>query len=70
VTWLGAGLRKQAIGEPAWIPGKRVYEYSDQSPKVVAVLKLMRMAEGVVAFNLLRANGLFVDMGAIVRCVA
>jgi hypothetical protein len=62
-------LRKQAIGEPAWIPGKHVYEYADQSPKVVAVLKLMRMAEGVVAFNLLRANGLFVDMGAIVRCV-
>ena len=62
-------LRKQAIGEPAWIASKLVYEYSEQSPKVVAVLKLMRMAEGVVAFNLLRANGLFVDMGAIVRCV-
>lgn len=62
-------LRKQAIGEPEWIPGKHVYEYSDQSPKVVAVLKLIRMAEGVVALNLLCANGLFVDMGVIVRCV-
>jgi hypothetical protein len=66
---LAEKLRKQAIGEPVWIPGKHVYEYSDQSPKVAAVLKLMRMAEGVVAFNLLRANGLFVDMGAIARCV-
>jgi hypothetical protein len=62
-------LRKQAIGEPVWLPGTHVYEYLDQSPKVVAVLKLMRMAEGVVAFNLLRANGLFVDIRAIVRCV-
>lgn len=62
-------LRKQAIGDPTWIPGKHVYEYLDKSPKVVAVLKLVRMAEGVVAFNLLRANGLFVDMGVIVRCV-
>jgi hypothetical protein len=62
-------LRKQAIGEPEWIPVKCVFEYSDQSPKVVALLKLMRMTEGVVAFNLLRSHGLFVDMGAILRCV-
>jgi hypothetical protein len=27
------------------------------------------MAEGVVALNLLCANGLFVDMGVIIRCV-
>jgi hypothetical protein len=66
---LAEKLRRHAIGEPAWIPGKRVYEYSDRSVKVVGVLKLMRMAEGVVALNLLRANGLFVDMGAIIRCV-
>jgi hypothetical protein len=66
---LAEKLRKHAIGEPEWNASKHVFEYSDQSPKVAAVLKLMRMAEGVVAFNLLRANGLFVDMGAIVRCV-
>jgi hypothetical protein len=68
-VYLSEKLRKQAIGEPAWVPDKHVYEYSDQSPKVVAVLKLMRMAEGIVASNLLRENGLFVDMGAIIRCV-
>jgi hypothetical protein len=66
---LAEKLRRHAIGEPAWIPGKRVYEYSEHSVKVVGVLKLMRMAEGVAALNLLRANGLFVDMGAIIRCV-
>jgi hypothetical protein len=66
---LAEKLRKQAIGEPAWIPAKHVYEYLDQVPRVVAVLKLMRMAQGVVACNLLRANGLFVDMGVIARCV-
>jgi len=66
---LAEKLRLQAIGEPAWIASKGVYEYSEQSPKVAAVLKLMRMAEGVVALNVLCAHALFVDMGAIGRCV-
>jgi hypothetical protein len=62
-------LRKEAIGEPKWIKEKRAYEYSDHSPKVVAVLKLARAAQGVSAINLLCQNGLFIDMGVITRCV-
>jgi hypothetical protein len=62
-------VRKQAIGDPVWISDKCVYEYLERSPRVVAVLKLIRMAHGLVAFDLLRVNGLFIDMGAIVRCV-
>jgi hypothetical protein len=62
-------LRKEAIGEPKWIKEKRVYEYSEHSPKVVAILKLARAAQGVSAANLLCQNGLFIDLGVIVRCV-
>jgi hypothetical protein len=61
-------LRKQAIGEPVWVPDKHVYEYSDESPKVAAVLKPIRMAEGVVALNMLRVNGLFVDRLSLDAC--
>ena len=37
--------------------------------KVVAVLKLIRAAHGVNAMNLLCRSGLFIDCGAIIRCV-
>src|SRR5665213_925631 len=62
-------LRKEAIGEPKWVKEKRVYEYSDHSPKVVAILKLVRAAQGVSALNLLCQNGLFIDLGVDLRCV-
>jgi hypothetical protein len=62
-------LRKEAIGEPRWIDEKKAYEYSDQSVKVVAVLKLVRAAQGVSALKLLCQHGLFVDLGVIRRCV-
>jgi hypothetical protein len=62
-------LRKEAIGEPRWIKEKKVYEYSDQSAKCVAVLKLVRAAQGVSSVNLLWEHGLFVDLGVIIRCV-
>jgi len=62
-------LRKEAIGEPKWIPSKEVYEYPDHSAKVVAVLKLTRAAHGIAALNLLCGSGLFIDFGVIIRCV-
>jgi hypothetical protein len=62
-------LRKEAIGEPRKIDEKQAYEYQDQSAKVVAVLKLVRAAHGISAMNLLCRAGLFIDFGAIARCV-
>jgi hypothetical protein len=62
-------LRKEAIGEPRWIKEKNAYEYTDQSAKVVAVLKLARAVQGVCALKLLCQHGLFVDFGVIRRCV-
>lgn len=63
-------LRIQAIGEPVWIPEKMVFEYTNQSIEVVAVLKAIRAAQGIKSMYLLCVNGLFVDMGAIYRCVS
>jgi hypothetical protein len=62
-------LRKEAIGEPHKIEEKHAFEYQDQSAKVVAVLKLVRAAHGVNAMLLLCRAGLFIDFGAIIRCV-
>jgi hypothetical protein len=62
-------LRKQAIGEPKWITEKGVYEYQDHSAKVVAVLKIIRAAQGVHALDLLCRSGFFIDFGVIIRCV-
>jgi hypothetical protein len=62
-------LRKEVIGEPRWIRDKRVYEYLEGSTRVVAVLKLIRAAQGVSALKILCEHGLFVDLGAIRRCV-
>jgi hypothetical protein len=62
-------LRKEAIGEPKWINEKHVYEYQDHSAKVVAVLKVVRAAQGVHTLDLLCRSGLFIDFGVIIRCV-
>lgn len=62
-------LRTESVGDPAWISSKTVFEYPDQSLKLAVVLKLVRAAQGVHAMDLLCRNGLFVDMGAIYRCV-
>ena len=62
-------LRKESSGEPVWIAAKEVYEYQDRSPKVVAVLKLVRAAHGISALNLLCRGGLLIDFGVIMRCV-
>jgi len=62
-------LRKRAIGEPQWIAAKQVYEYQEQSRKVVAILKLVRAAQGLTAMLTLCKAGLFIDFGAAIRCV-
>ncbi len=62
-------LRKEAIGEPAWIFSKQVFEYGEHSPRVVAVLKLVRAAHGISALSTLCQHGLFIDFGAIMRGV-
>lgn len=62
-------LRKAAIGEPIWVAEKNAFEYPDRSAKVVAVLKLVRAVHGVSAIDLLCRAGLFIDFGALIRCV-
>jgi len=39
-------LRKEAIGEPLWLPDKEAFEYQERSAKVIAVLKLVRAMHG------------------------
>ena len=62
-------LQKEAIGEPQWIQKKQSYEYKICSAKTVAVLKVVRAAQGVATLDLLCRSGLFIDFGVIVRCV-
>ena len=62
-------LRTESIGDPLWIDAKRVFEYPNRSVEVVTVLKLIRAAQGIHALVLLCRAGLFIDMGAIYRCV-
>ncbi len=69
LTSLIERLRIEAVGDPEWIPSKSVFEYANQSLELVVVLKLVRAGQGVHAMDLLCRNGLFVDMGAIYRCI-
>lgn len=62
-------LRAESIGDPEWIDSKHVFEYPKQSVEVATVLKLVRAAQGIHALSILCRSGLFVDMGAIYRCV-
>lgn len=62
-------LRRESIGAPQWVPAKGVFEYREQSVTVVAVLKLVRAAQGVTALEKLCTSGLFIDAGAIMRCI-
>lgn len=62
-------LRMEAIGAPGWVESKGVFEYTSQSVEVAVVLKIVRAAQGLHALYLLCREGLFVDMGAIYRCV-
>ena len=62
-------LRAESVGDPEWIPSKNVFEYANQNLELVVVLKLVRAGQGIHALDLLCRSGLFVDMGAIYRCV-
>ena len=62
-------LQKRVIGDPIWIDKKNVFEYSVQSVEVVAVLKAIRAVHGIKSMQILCEKGLFIDMGAIYRCV-
>jgi hypothetical protein len=63
-------LRRETIGKPNWVKEKEVFEYATPSAETVAILKLCRAAQGVSAMRLLCAAGLFIDLGAIARCVS
>jgi len=63
-------LRTEAIGDPSWIPGKEAFEYEKQCVEVVTVLKVVRAAQGIKSLYILCENGLFIDMGAVYRCVS
>lgn len=62
-------LRRELIGDPQWMPIIRTYQYTEHSAKVVAILKLVRAAHGVAALEILRLNGLFIDLGMVTRGV-
>ena len=62
-------LRKGSIGVPTLNRDSRAYEFHEHSPKVVAVLKLMRAAHGLKSAEVLRVGGHFFDMGMITRGV-
>ncbi|TAK90045.1 MAG: hypothetical protein EPO06_10275 [Burkholderiaceae bacterium] len=62
-------LRAESVGDPEWISSKTVFNYHNQSLELVVALKLVRASQGVHAMDLLCRSGLFVDMGAIYRCV-
>ena len=69
MTYFTERLRAESIGDPKWIDSKHVFEYPKQTVEVATVLKLIRAAQGIHALEILCSNGLFVDMGAIFRCV-
>lgn len=62
-------FRKEVIGVPQWIVGKRAFEYGRQSVETVVLLKLVRAAQGLSALRLLCLAGLFIDMGSSLRGV-
>jgi hypothetical protein len=64
-------LRREAIGKPERIQHEdyHVFEYREQSAKVVATLKLVRAAHGISAMNTLCGHGHLIDFGAAARGV-
>jgi hypothetical protein len=63
-------LRIEAIGTPQFDPATHAYTFSEESARVVAILKLMRAAQGVSAINILCRAGLFIDFGVGIRCIS
>jgi hypothetical protein len=66
---LAERLRIEAIGDPSWIKEKGVFEYQDNGVEIVAVLKAVGAAQGIKSLDVLCRSGLFIDMGAIYRCI-
>ncbi len=66
---LAERLRVESIGDPQWVESKGVFEFPTHTIEVAVVLKIIRAAQGLHALDLLCRAGLFVDMGAIYRCV-
>lgn len=62
-------FRRQAVGDPIWVKDRMTYEYESKTLKLAIVLKIMRAAQGIKSLYLLCEQGLFIDMGAIYRCV-
>jgi hypothetical protein len=62
-------LRVEAIGVPDFVPETHAYVYKEQSAKVVALLKLIRAAQGLTAMKVLCQSGMFIDFGVTIRCV-
>lgn len=62
-------LRIEAIGTPDFVSETHAYVFREQSAKVVAVLKLIRAAQGLTAMKVLCQAGMFIDFGVTIRCV-
>jgi hypothetical protein len=62
-------FRKELLGAPDWHNDKRVFEYRQQSIETVAILKLIRATQGLATLEVLCNAGLFIDMGASIRCI-
>ncbi|UYN96561.1 MAG: hypothetical protein KIT25_06410 [Enhydrobacter sp.] len=62
-------LRVETIGQPHWLIGKQAFEYGEETVRVVAVLKVIRAAQGLTALETLLRAGLFIDFGAAIRCL-
>jgi hypothetical protein len=60
---------QEEIGVPVWQEDKKTFEYKTVDVKVVSILKAIRAVQGLKSLELLCQNGLFIDMGAIIRCV-
>ena len=61
-------LQKNVIGEPKWLEENKVFEYKIVDVKTVSILKAIRAMQGLKSLDLLCKNGLFIDMGALIRC--
>lgn len=59
----------QTMPPPRWIPEKRVYEYEEVTPEIVAYLKLVRAATSLHSLQILAENGLIYDFGTVTRCI-
>jgi hypothetical protein len=60
-------FRKEVLGQPKWLNEKQVFEYEQPTLETVAILKLIRAAQGLTTLDVLCRAGLIIDMGASIR---